>query len=76
MGDWENISKTSLNKMERVGENEIGLEGEININEEMIIDDIETPPTIEEMEAIMEKIKKNGAPGEEEITIELIKMPE
>jgi hypothetical protein len=57
-------------------ENEIGLEGEININEEMIIDDVETPPTIEEMEAIMEKIKKNGATGEEKITIELTKMRE
>jgi hypothetical protein len=39
----------------------------------MNITDIETPPTIGEMEKNMEKIKNNRAPGEDKITIELIK---
>jgi hypothetical protein len=72
-GRWRECFQDQLKKMERIGENEIGLEGEINTNVEMIIDDIETPPTSEEMEAIMEKIKKNRAPREDEITLELIK---
>jgi hypothetical protein len=54
-----------------MGENEAGQEGEIYTNE-MNITDLETPP-IEEMEKIMEKIKNNRAPGEDEITVELIK---
>jgi hypothetical protein len=62
-----------LNKEEKLEENETGQEGEIYTNEEMNIADAETPPTIEEMETIMEKIKNNRVLGEDEITIELIK---
>jgi hypothetical protein len=51
----------------------MGQEGEIHKNEVRNITDIETPPTIEEMKKIMEKIKNNRVPGEDEITIELIK---
>jgi hypothetical protein len=58
---WREYFQDQLNK-EKLGENETGQEGEKYTNGEMNITDIETPPTIEEMEKIMEKIKNNRAP--------------
>jgi hypothetical protein len=52
---WREYFQDQLNNEEKLGENEMGQEGEIHKNEEINITDIETPPTIEETKKLRKR---------------------
>lgn len=81
MGRWSEYFKELLNETENtVFNNEDGIERLMDREEEENVNfnnnisaSVTDPPTMNEMEDVLEKMKNNRAPGEDNITAELLK---